>query len=149
MLTTATQLNCGLGFARHLSYRPFTSPNHSMYLSKTVLMTAAILGLAACAQTPEQKANNLIDGKAIGVSGYSECMKRVEKNDARIAQCVYARLAAQGYTDRIDCIIEYKEPTCANQLRYNAEVDASNACNEELNTATWPTAIDCMDLLNK
>lgn len=43
--------------------------------------------------------------------------------------CVVRKLKAQGYNDRINCMIKYHNPICTNISRYNAKVDAFNECN--------------------
>jgi membrane protease YdiL (CAAX protease family)/uncharacterized protein YjbI with pentapeptide repeats len=54
---------------------------------------------------------------------------RQELDPASTKTCVVRRLKAQGYNDRVDCIVNYQNPICQNISRYNAEVDANNECN--------------------
>jgi len=53
---------------------------------------------------------------------------RQELNPASMRNCILRKLRVQGYHDRIDCIMNYKNPICQNISRYNAEVDAYNGC---------------------
>lgn len=53
---------------------------------------------------------------------------RQELDPASTRNCVLRKLRARGYNDRVDCIMNYRNPVCADISRYNAEVDACNEC---------------------
>lgn len=79
-------------------------------------------------------------------SGYTDCMKAVEKKESDLKQCINTKLASSWYNDGIDCIQNSENPKCEDISRYNAEVDASNWCG---NTVTGPSLLECSALLNK
>lgn len=119
-------------------------------MSKIATATAALLMLAGCAQSPAERVDSLERERANEreASGHNECQRRVDANDARFEQCLRAKLATAGYTDAVDCLIDYQNSICTDK-RYSAQVHANNACITELGTDTWPTRIDCMQLLQQ
>ena len=108
---------------------------------------------------------------------YTECVEEAnalqEKNDniadqveADIEKCTRDYIKAQGYNDDIDCIESYNNPICDEEKydedgnnigRYNAEVNGSNQCNEDLDQKyidagydnTIIPAVDCVKYLGE
>lgn len=102
--------------------------------------------LAGCASSPESAVDNLERDKEAFYesSGYNLCMQKVAAQDATYAACVKTKLAAQGYTDGVDCMqTMMKGPVCSDIERYNAEVLAGRSCD----TSGGLTELDCMKLL--
>lgn len=82
-------------------------------------------------------------------SGYNECLKQIEEQEAQLKKCSTDKLVAKGYTDGVDCIQDYTNPVCKETARYNAEVNADNECDAAPATSPRLTQIDCMKLLEK
>lgn len=84
-------------------------------------------------------------------SEYTKCMDAM--NDANIiyeldmAECTRKGLQQYGYTDGIDCIMDYdRYSICDGFDRYNAEVDISNDCMY-LVVRDGPNMFDCAELI--
>ncbi len=102
-------------------------------------------------KSPAQKVEDLKTdvAKQQESSGYNECLKQIEEQDARLKKCSDDKLVAKGYTDGIDCIQDFTNPICKVTARYNAEVDADNECDAAPSTSPRLTQVDCMKLLEK
>ena len=103
------------------------------------------------AKSPAQKVEDLKTdvAKQQESSGYNECLKQLEEQEAQLKKCSNDKLVAKGYTDGIDCIQDFTNPICKETARYNAEVDADNECDAAPTTSPRLTQIDCMKLLEK
>lgn len=101
-------------------------------------------------KTPTQKVEELKTEvvKQRENSGYSECLKQVKVEEAKVQKCTNDKLTVKGYTDGIDCIQNYTNPICENTTRYNAGVSAVNECQAEPSTSQKLYDVDCMKLLN-
>lgn len=91
--------------------------------------------------------DELKQAKAQGGSEYDKCLKEIEANEEAQQTCIKEKLEAKGYTDGIDCIMEFDNPVCEPIERYNAEVDASNECMDE--NPSELSIIDCSKLMGK
>ena len=102
-------------------------------------------------KSPAEKVEDLRTGvaKQQESSGYNECLKQIEEQEAQLKKCSNDKLVVKGYTDGIDCIQDYTNPVCKETARYNAEVDADNECGAAPTTSPRLTQIDCMKLLEK
>lgn len=105
-----------------------------------------------------QTVEDIKAAKAAGqpTSEFQRCMEEAklayEKYESFRNECEKSKLAIAGYTDGINCIQNHDLPVCKDIKRYNAEVDASNACRkEELPTELKNriTVTDCMALMPK
>lgn len=114
----------------------------------SLLLGIVVLVGAGCTTTPESKVEALQEEKAqnLETSGYNECVAQVEARMAEQEKCITDKLAADGYTDGINCIQDYENPIC-EFARYNAQVDANNECIEEFDDPTALTQLDCIQLL--
>jgi len=103
------------------------------------------------AKTPTQKVEDLKADvvKQQESSGYNECLKQVEEQEAQLQKCSSDKLEAKGYTDGLDCIQDFTNPICKETARYNAEVNADNECDAASTSSPRLTQIDCMKLLEK
>lgn len=128
-------------------------------MNKQKLITLIVLALVLAGgvvyftkgKTPTQKVEDLKKDvvKQQESSGYNECIKQVKDQEDQSKKCISDKLVAKGYTDGLDCIQDYTNPTCKETARYNAEVDASNECNAAPTTSPRLTEFDCMKLLQK
>lgn len=112
-------------------------------MKKTVyifILLSFILTITWCSNY-EKKLDKIKDK-----SGYSDCMRDVDKKESGLKECINTRLASSWYNDGIDCIQESENSKCDSVSRYNAEVDASNWCSD---TITGPSILECTLLLNK
>jgi len=58
-----------------------------------------------------------------------------------------AKLKEKGYSDGLNCIMQYQDSICKNTERYNAEVYAGNDCIPITSSSTNLSMIDCVKLL--
>ena len=108
-----------------------------------------LLALAACAPSPEEKVKRE-EGRQEALlesSGYAACMRAVQADEEKVSACVAARLAAEGYTDGLDCVMEPDEGPCRGTPRYNAQIHAGNDCKGSIQRETQLSEGDCMQLL--
>jgi len=91
--------------------------------------------------------DELKQAKSEGKSEYDKCLKEIEAVEQARKDCIKTKLEEKGYTDGIDCIMEFDNPICDDISRYNAEVDASNECMDEHPSEL--TIIDCSKLIGK
>jgi len=117
-----------------------------------LVVVAGVAFLYKGYSSPEKQADNVVQQieKNRDVSGYNTCMAKVKADRQKIADCINPKLQAQGYTDGIDCIMDFENPICKDTSRYNAQIQASNTCAAELNMEQLSvTELDCTNLLNK
>ncbi len=116
-----------------------------------VFALGAVVVYFARGKTPAQKVEDLKKGvvKQQESSGYNDCLTQVKNQEAQLKKCISDKLIAKGYTDGLDCIQDFNNPTCKDTTRYNAEVNASNECNAAPSNSPRLTELDCMKLLQK
>ncbi len=94
-----------------------------------------------------QTLDELKQAKSEGKSEFDKCMNEINENDKKIRDCTLEKLEEKGYTDGVDCIMEFDNPICEPIERYNAEVYAGNDCMELYPSEL--TLIDCSNLIGK
>lgn len=87
-------------------------------------------------------------------SGYNECVRQAEEDQAARVKRIRDKLKAAGYTDNIDCMKNYELPLCSSKTkegfaRYNAEVKANNETVVEFKNSKVLSESECAELLNK
>jgi hypothetical protein len=122
--------------------------------------------LVACAHNSSESGNvptaarvktleDIKQAKAEGkpISEIDRCNKQAQLDmtayENYMDNCVTSKLEEQGYPDGIDCIENFDNPVCDNVSRYNAEVNATNECQEDLPSEleNRVTILDCMALV--
>lgn len=124
-----------------------------------ISLASLLLFGAGCGSSPEKKVEKLQKAKAATMeeSGYTKCIADVKANQFDLDGCIQKKLQAKGYTDGVNCImdfdtgtLEFKTDICKNTTRYNAEVDAQNECLlEKPSDPLVLTLEDCLKLLQK
>lgn len=105
--------------------------------------------LSACGQTPEQKMVNEAE-RVMETSGYNDCMESLKEKDVQFEACKKTEVIAHGYTDGRSCVGEGDHTgICADNDRYNAEVDAIKVCGSKYYGPTAITMFDCAKLMNQ
>jgi hypothetical protein len=118
-------------------------------LSIFILLLTALILTTGCSNNPSKKVENLEKEKEklMESSGYNECLKNINEKEEQIEKCIKNKLSALGYNDGVDCIMEFNNPVCEEIDRYNAQVNASNDCDDEIKTPSDLNILDCMKLL--
>lgn len=122
-----------------------------------LLAIFSLLFLAGCEATSNPDVKTVDDLKKLKeagepVSELDKCMKEADEGinayKKFMSECVNEKLETQGYTDGIDCIVEFTNSTCQEGERYNAQVKADNECSdiqpEEIDNRI--TYVDCLAL---
>lgn len=102
------------------------------------------------AESPIQKVEELKANKedALEKSGYNECMRQVAQIDEKESVCIKKKLEEKGHADGINCIQDNENPVCQQGNRYNDQVDADNACMDEVaQDRASLSELDCMSLM--
>ena len=118
-----------------------------------IVLVAVIIGAGFINKTynsPDKKVERLeqqLENEE-ETSGYNACIAKVKEERQKHTDCVNRKLEEQGYTDGIDCIMNYENPIC-NTVRYNAQIYAGNDCAVELDMEQLAiTELDCAKLLD-
>ena len=108
-----------------------------------VIVIAIILFAFKMINKPSGEINTFEKLKAEGSPQYTEYNKCMNA----IKDCIANKLKVEGYTDGVDCMQNPENTICNSDTdtgfkRYNAEVDASNNCTDELKF----DEMDCLKL---
>lgn len=118
-------------------------------ISIFVLLITALVLTTGCSNDLSKKVEKLEKEKEklMESSGYNECVRKINEREENIETCINEKLSSLGYDDGVDCIMEFTNPVCDEIDRYNAQVNASNDCDDELRSPTDLNILDCMKLL--
>ncbi len=61
-----------------------------------------------------QTLDELKQAKSEGKSEFDKCMSEIDENDKKIRDCTLEKLKEKGYTDGVDCIMEFDNPVCGD-----------------------------------